>query len=387
MNNQQLVGAKFIMELEKARQSKIVVYCTGDRQPLGAIIAEDAVRPLYDHLVNLNFESETETKTIDMYVYSRGGDVSVPWRIASMVREFCDEFNILIPYKAHSAATLLSLGADNIIMGRKAELGPIDPTLGRGTDAVGTQPPHEISVEDVNAFLSFIKNRANINDQTALAKTVGLLVEQIGPLTLGRVDRQNSHIRLVARKLLTSHKQKMEEEKLQSIIETLTEKIYSHGHAIGRKEAKDIGLPVDSADKQIEELMWTLYLEYEEFLELNNPIYPEIVLTNQENHMLKNIPIAVIESAAKLHIFRADIHINKKRQLPSSPQININANFALPPDIKPDQIPQRAKQILQQVNSQIAEQVPQIVQQEIVRQSPVIGIDVRSCGGKWHEER
>ena len=123
MSNRQQVGAGLISELEKARKSKVIVYCTGDRQPLGAArIAEDAVRPLYDHLINLDFESET--KTIEMYVYSRGGDVSVPWRIASMVREFCDEFNFLIPYKAHSAATLLSLGADNIIMGRKAELGP-----------------------------------------------------------------------------------------------------------------------------------------------------------------------------------------------------------------------------------------------------------------------
>ena len=383
MNNPQQVGTPFITDLEKARESKVIVYCTGDRQPLGAArIAEDAVRPLYDHLVNLDFESET--KKIDLYIYSRGGDVSVPWRIASMVREFCDEFNILIPYKAHSAATLLSLGADNIIMGRKAELGPIDPTLSRSIDVEGTYPLQEISVEDVNAFLSFIKNRANINDQTALAQLVGVLVEQITPLTLGRVDRQDSHIRLVARKLLTSHNRKMEEEKLQSIIETLTEKIYSHGHAIGRKEAKDIGLPVDSADVKMEELMWTLYLEYEDFLQLNNPIDPETELSGLESKTLDNIPIAVIESTEKLHIFRDNIQINKNRQIPPSPQININFNLALPPDIKPNQIPQRAREILQEMNSQIAEQIPQIVQQEIVRQSPIIGFGSRSYGGKWH---
>ena len=230
MSKTKQVGAKLITNLEKARNSKVIVYFTSDRYPFGSRIAEDAVRPLYDHLSNLDFGNEKQV--VDLYLYSRGGDVSVPWRIASMIREFCKDFNILIPYKAHSAATLLALGADNIIMGRKAELGPIDPTLVRG-DAFQTQ---EVSVEDVNAFLSFIKERANINDQNALAKMVGVLVEQIGPLTLGSVDRQDSHIRLVARKLLTSHKQKMEEEKLQSIIDILTEKIYSHGHAIGRKE-------------------------------------------------------------------------------------------------------------------------------------------------------
>lgn len=357
------------------------MYCTGDRRPFGASIAEDAVRSLYDHLVNLEFESES--KTIDMYLYSRGGDVSVPWRIASMIREFCDEFNILIPYKAHSAATLLSLGADNIIMGRKAELGPIDPTLVRGTAAEGAFLHQEVSVEDVNAFLSFIKNRANINDQTALAQMVGVLVEQIGPLTLGSVDRQDSHIRLVARKLLTSHKRRMEEEKLQSIIETLTEKMYSHGHAIGRKEAKEIGLPVDSADDEMERLMWTLYLEYEGFLQLNDTIDPEVELGDQESKTLENIPLAVIESAEKSHVFEVNIQIYKDRQIPPSPQININVDFSLPPNIKPNQIPQQAKQILQEINSRLAEQLPQMVQQEIVRQSPVVGIVARSLGGKW----
>ena len=382
MNDLEQVGTKLIIDLEKERKSKVIVYFTGDRQPFFASIADDAVRPLYEHLVNLNFESET--KVIDMYLYSRGGNVSVPWRIASMIREFCDKFNILIPYKAHSAATLLSLGADNIIMGRKAELGPIDPTLVRTTAGEGALQPQEVSVEDVNAFLSFIKERANINDQTALAHMVGVLVKQIGPLTLGSVDRQYSHIRLVARKLLTSHDRKMEEEKLQSIIETLTEKIYSHGHAIGRKEARDIGLPVDSADEKMEELLWQLYLKYEDYLKLNDPIIPETELGNEESKTLEDLPIALIESAEKMHLFRNNIQLNKNRKIPPSPQININANIALPPNIKLDQIPQEAQQILEQSMSQISQQISQMVQQEISRQSPVTGYSRRSYGGKWH---
>lgn len=385
MNDPEQVGTKLIIDLENERKSKVIVYFTGDRQPFGARIAEDAVRPLYEHLVNLEFESET--KVIDLYLYSRGGDVSVPWRIASMIREFCDKFNILIPYKAHSAATLLSLGADNIIMGRKAELGPIDPTLVKTTAGEGALPPQEVSVEDVNAFLSFIKERANINDQTALARMVGVLVEQIGPLTLGSVDRQDSHIRLVARKLLTSHDRKMEEEKLQSIIETLTEKIFSHGHAIGRKEARDIGLPVYTADDKMEELLWRLYLKYEDFLKLNDPIYPETELGNEESKTLEDVPSALIESAEKMHLFRHNIQLNKNRKIPPSPQININANLALPPNINPAQIPRQAQQILEKFVSQISQQISQMVQQEIARQSPVTGFSGRSYGGKWHEEK
>ena len=206
MDIQNHVGLEIIENLEKERRSKVIVYFTGDRHPFGSRIAEDAVRPLYEHLLNLEFNEGT--KIIDLFLYSRGGDVSVPWRITSMIREFCDDFNVLIPYKAQSAATLLSLGADNIIMGKKSELGPIDPTLVKSSISERALPPQDISVEDVNSFISFIKEKANINDQSALANMVGTLINQVSPLALGNVNRQNSHIRLVARKLLTSRSKK-----------------------------------------------------------------------------------------------------------------------------------------------------------------------------------
>lgn len=385
MNNQKQIGTELLSALEKERGSKVIVYFTGDRRPFGSRIAEDAVRPLYEHLLDLDFNEEK--KVIDLFLYSRGGDVSVPWRIASMVREFCEEFNILIPYKAQSAATLISLGADNIIMGKKAELGPIDPTLVKATVGEGAIPQQEISVEDVNSFLLFVKERANINDQSALAKIVGSLVSQISPLTVGSVNRQNSHIRLVARKLLTSRKEKMDEEKINSIIETLTEKIYSHGHGIGRKEAKGIGLPVIILDDKVEKIIWQLYLKYEEFLKLNNPICLELELGKDENKILKDLPVAVIESAKKLHIHKVNVDLRKNRKVPPSPQINLNVNLQLPPSIKPNQIPQQAQQILQQLMAKISKNITQLVQQEIVRQSPIIGIGGKAYGGNWYEEK
>jgi len=385
MSENKHIGKELIEKIEEKRQSKVIVYFTGDRHPFGARIAEDAVRPLYDHLLNLEFDGDK--KRLDLFLYSRGGDVSVPWRIVSMIREFCDEFNVLIPYRAQSAATLLSMGADNIVMSRKAELGPIDPTLVKATIGGETAvPPQEIAVEDVNSFLSFVRDRANINDQDAVANILTSLVNQIGPLTLGSVNRQHHHIRLVARKLLTSRREKLDEEKISTIIETLTEKIYSHGHAIGRREARDIGLPVEYPDDALENLMWELYLKYEEFLELREPIHPEIILRDEENHPIKDMPIAVIESSKKLHIFRTNVELKKRRNIPPNPQINVNIGLQLPPGVNPQQIPPQAQQILNQLLNQISQAIPNIVHQEIIRQSPVIGIEGRAYGGKWIEE-
>lgn len=384
MSGNNHIGKELIEKIEEKRKSKVIVYFTGDRHPFGSRIAEDAVRPLYDHLLNLEFNEND--KRIDIFLYSRGGDVSVPWRIVSMIREFCDEFNVLIPYRAQSAATLLSMGADNIVMGKKAELGPIDPTLVKATIGETAVPPQEIAVEDVSSFLSFIKERANINDQDAVANILNSLINQIGPLTLGSVNRQHHHIRLVARKLLTSRQEKLDEEKISTIIETLTEKIYSHGHAIGRREAKDIGLPVEYPEEKLENLMWELYLKYEDFLKLREPIHPELILKDKYQCQIENMPIAIIESAKKLHIFKTNIELNKERNIPPNPQMNINLGLQLPAGVNIQEIPQQVQQILNQLLNQVSQMIPGIVQQEIERQSPVIGIKGRALGGKWIEE-
>jgi hypothetical protein len=371
-----------IKKIQGLRGSKVIVFFTGDRQLAGARIAEDAVRPLYDHLLSVGKNAK-----IDLVLYSRGGDVSVPWRIVSMFREFCDELSILVPYKSHSAATLICLGADEIVMGKKAELSPIDPTLVRMSAGETAGPPQEISVEDVNSYISFVKERANINDQTALAQVFSILANNLTPLTLGSVNRQNSHIRLVARKLLTSRKEKLEEAKINSIIETLTEKIYSHGHAIGRKEAQEIGLPVEMPKDDLETALWDLYIEYEKALRLDEPIDPLVALSGKEEEHMTDLPIAIIESENKVHIFNTQIDLKKRRQVPPNPQININVGLNLPLNIRPEDIPQEAQRILQQIIKQIGQDIPQIVQQEITRQSPEIGIDVRVFGGKWKEHK
>lgn len=371
---------ELIKQIQSIKKSKVIVYFTGDRQLAGARIAEDAVRPLYDHLLSIGKNAKVE-----LFLYSRGGDVSVPWRIVSMFREFCDEFSILVPYKAHSAATLICLGADKILMGKKAELGPIDPTLVKIMTGETAGPPQEISVEDVNSYISFIRERANINDQSALAQVISILANTLTPLTLGSVNRQNSHIRLVARKLLTSRKEKLDEAKMNSIIETLTEKIYSHGHAIGRKEAQEIGLTVELPNEDLEAVLWKLYLEYEKILELNEPIDPLLILSGKEETHLDKIPIAVIESEEKLHIFKTHIDLKRRRQGPPNPQININVGLNLPPNIRPEDIPPQVQQILQQILNQITRDIPQLVQQEIIRQSPEVGIDIKVYGGKWEE--
>jgi len=54
----------------------------------------------------------------------------------------------------------------------------------------------------------------------------------------------------------------MEERRITSIIQALTEKMYAHGHGIGRREAKEIMLQmVEKVDTSLEDPIWKLYLK------------------------------------------------------------------------------------------------------------------------------
>ena len=93
-----------------------------------------------------------------------------------MIREFTEEFAVIVPYKALSAATMIALGADDIILDRKGDLGPIDPQLSiqRGGEG-GTAVQEQIAVEDIMSYIRFVRDKTGLSDQSALAQPMTAL--------------------------------------------------------------------------------------------------------------------------------------------------------------------------------------------------------------------
>jgi hypothetical protein len=52
-------------------------------------------------------ETSKPGKGVDLLLYTRGGDVNAVWALASILREFDDDFEVLVPFRCHSAGTLL----------------------------------------------------------------------------------------------------------------------------------------------------------------------------------------------------------------------------------------------------------------------------------------
>ena len=371
---------KLVRQIEDMRKSQVVAYICGDRQGAPqAQIGDDAVRPMYDHIRDLPSSSK-----IDLFPYSRGGAVEVPWRMVTMLREHCSQLGVLIPYRAHSAATLIALGCDEIIMGKKAELGPIDPALSITQDG-GTAVQEQIRVEDVMSFVRFLKEVPGLTEQSALAENVRILTEKLSPWVLGSIYRTHAHIRMVAQRMLSCHAKKLDDEIIERITETLAAKIYSHGHAICRREAKEMGLPVKNPPADLELLMWALLEEYEDVLCLNKPLDPDDHLSEKCDSARLDITIGLIESETITSAFNGCVNIRQIRKTPPQVNINLNLGISLPPGIDPRAVPPELQKAVDELLKQIQMNAPKWVREQTQSQSPITGIEVRFAHGAWRD--
>ena len=325
-----------IRQIERKRGSKVVTYVTSDRSGLSDMISGDAVPAVGRHVRQL---IGPRTTKFDLFIYSRGGDTSVPWALVSMIREFCGErpFGVLIPFRAHSAATVIALGADEILMTRMGELGPIDATHSgpHNPRDPETKQPLPISVEDARGYLSFL-DTIGLKNPTHKISAFGHLSGGVHPLALGSVHRILSQTKKVAKQLLESRHEPLSKTKNEDIVSALASEIASHEHTIRRTEAAEIGIDfVKNAEEQdIEDLLWNLYEAYADYFEWQCPFDPDMPFRRDpdlDEKLYEGLPVSCIESTWRADVKTVDVWVRRLREVP--PQVTLsfpNLQISLP---------------------------------------------------------
>ena len=71
--------------------------------------------------------SNVGEREVDLILHSPGGSAEAAESIVEYLRNRFDHVRAIVPVSAMSAATMIALSADEIIMGQQSQLGPIDP--------------------------------------------------------------------------------------------------------------------------------------------------------------------------------------------------------------------------------------------------------------------
>ncbi len=261
--------------IESERTSKILTFVTSDRANMETQIAGDCVDLFVDLLDKLG-----PTPKISLLLHTNGGQTSAAWRLVNLIRTFCDELEVLIPLKALSAGTLISLGADKIVMTKQAALGPIDPSINHPLSPVipvGNQLARvPVSVEAVRGYLDAITAQINITDSSALASIIVDLSNKVHPLVLGEIFRSRAQIRFLADKLIK--RQVNDSNKIKQIIDFLCADSGSHDYTINRREAAELGLSIEKPSGEFYKVLREIHLSYAAEMKLVEPYSPQVLL-------------------------------------------------------------------------------------------------------------
>ena len=257
--------ARLLRQIEDHRQSKLILYATGDRMGLETKMGQDVIDLFVDHL-----DAIGPVEKISLVLYTSGGNTSAAWNLVNLIRMFCEDFEVIAPGKCMSAGTLMSLGADRIVMTKQATLGPIDPTiqhpLGPQIPGASADARAGVSVEAVNGYLDAIRacNGGAGHEGEALLN----LSDKVHPLVLGQIFRSRQQIRDLANRLLRG---RIDKGKIEQIVEFLCSDSGSHDYTINRREASALGLSIEKCSKALYSTLRSITNSLSEQMELRKP--------------------------------------------------------------------------------------------------------------------
>ena len=291
-----------IQKIQDKRDSFLVSYITSDRKGLETKISTDIFPMLHRHLSGIRNHSK-----VDVFLYSPGGEIIAGYGFVNLFREFCDEFNVIIPFKALSTATLIALGANEIIMSRMAQLSPVDPSISHPLGPTVQLPGQggqilPVNVEDINAFFDLATSEAGLKGEEAISKVFEILASKVNPIVLGAVQRSRQQIAFLASNLMKYHTD--DEERINKTVNILTRERFSHNYIIGKREAhEELGLNIVDADEELIDMIVSLFNAYNEVVKIDSPYSPELVLGDSDE-TVATFDRGIIESLNLTHSFK-----------------------------------------------------------------------------------
>jgi hypothetical protein len=275
-----------IKRLQAELQAPLFTYWSSNS---GSVCADDVVA-LHDHCRTLS----ERHPTFYLFIKSAGGCGRSALRIVHLLRQHCDRLRVLVPLECASAATMMALGADDVLMGPLAFLTAVDTSL-----------RHELSPSDIdNELVSVSQDELGRvlklwGEHAAPPRDnpVGALMPYVHPLVMGAADRASSLSIRLCREILSYHTS--DAEVAQRIASQLNSGYPSHDYPITLREAQRIGLAVSELSLPLNEGLLELHAVYSEM--------GQRALTDFDEENYHNNEIAtVIERVGSMIYFQID---------------------------------------------------------------------------------
>lgn len=247
LENNANVHRALLIELEKKIQRTVIFYHANMNHPMGLMLDHDA-ETFEDILRTL--ERDKFEKKLDLAIHSPGGLPEVAAKFVKIARSYSTHFRTIVPSTAMSAATLMAMGADQIVMSDTSKLGPIDPQL-QTVNKAG-QPIHRPAKAFIDAYESLIKSAHGAIASGHPPQAYFALLNNEDPSWIMQCIRARDATKRLAAQLLTDY---MLQGKSGQVINEVVERFVkagdegTHGSPIYHEQAKQFGLKIHHEDK------------------------------------------------------------------------------------------------------------------------------------------
>lgn len=218
-------------------------------------------------------------KRVTLILNSLGGSLEAAIKIVNVINNYADNFDVIVPLSAKSAATLIALSASQLYMTNISELGPVDPIV---------QSPSNPNVQvPAKAIRDFIKKYGEEIDSTS--QNVGYQIlrdkmkAELNPYLLGNYEGALNFARSEVENAL--NKKINNQDQLRRAVDLFFQPDKSHAYPIMLEDLQKFNLVKHVTEPQLRSIK-TLASGYSRFMQMNGVV--KLIGNREEN---KNIAI------------------------------------------------------------------------------------------------
>lgn len=217
-------------------------------------LSDDDIAPLEDLLLKAPLENG-----LLLLLSSPGGSGLAAERLINVCRVYSDDnFRVLVPKQAKSAATMVCLGADAIYMSPTSELGPIDPQVPIADGGWTRYVPADLVIKAYEGLLAdaraCVDGRIEPYLQQLQLFDIRLIEVLKRELDLG----DDIAIKALKKGMMAGTSKSRIRQKIRPFVEAnLTS---SHGRPILAEQARQCGLNI--LDIDVKSTLWSAVMEY-----------------------------------------------------------------------------------------------------------------------------
>ena len=188
-----------------------------------------------------------DIESLDMMLESLGGDIDAAYKTLKITRSCAKDTAVIVPFYAKSAATLIALGGDRLVLCKGGELGPMDPQV------LDNDTGHYVPANSIKETVDFLES---LEDQVVKAS----LADKIPTLMVGAYRASAKASKQYLAEVMADRG--MPDAK--TLIYVFTEKFFSHGYPMDYAFLSKNGVDVSGLDDETESMVYDLLDHYRE---------------------------------------------------------------------------------------------------------------------------